>query len=76
MAVWASDGRIDPAGSQKRDRKIAVLTASTSEAVKLSISDLQDRSAMLGDVSGRVSLMKRDMASMMRSYGGSQVCPP
>ena len=36
--------------------------------VKISIDDLTDRIAMLTDVSGRVSLMKRDLALIMRSY--------
>jgi len=77
MHEWAQDGRLDPPGSPKRDRKVLLLTASMSKTVKLSISDLVDRSVMLGDVSGRVALMKRDMASMMRSYtGGQAACQP
>jgi hypothetical protein len=77
MAEWERDGRINPPGSAKRDRKIASLTASSDKNAKVSISDLVDRSAMLGDVSGRVALMKRDMAAMMRSYrGDSETCKP
>ena len=77
MAEWTRDGRLDPPSSAKRDQKIATLTTSMSKTVKLSIGDLVDRSAMLGDVSGRVSLMKRDMAAMMRSYRSDETaCKP
>jgi hypothetical protein len=73
----AGDGRIDPPGSAKRDRKIVSLTASSGKDVKVTIGDLVDRSAMLGDVSGRVALMKRDMAAMMRSYrADAETCKP
>ncbi|HEY4378925.1 MAG TPA: hypothetical protein VGN01_01180 [Acidobacteriaceae bacterium] len=68
MAQWTRDGRLVPPGSPKRDQKVASLTASMNKSIKVSIGDLADRSAMLGDVSGRVALMKRDMAAMMRSY--------
>ena len=77
MTEWAHDGRLDATGSPKRAQKIQTLTSSMSKTVKLSISDLMDRSAMLGDVSGRVALLKRDMATMMRSYRNSQsACKP
>jgi hypothetical protein len=34
----------------------------------LELGDLSNRIVMLVDVSGRVSLMKRDLAAIMRSY--------
>ena len=77
MQQWAEDGRLDAPGSPKRDKKIASLTSSMSKTTKVSISDLEDRNAMLGDVAGRVALMKRDMASMMRSLHSADVgCQP
>jgi hypothetical protein len=77
MAEWIRDGRLTPPGSPTRDQKIATLTSSSSKTVKVSISDLVDRSAMLGDVGGRVALMKRDMASLMHSFANAQgACQP
>jgi hypothetical protein len=67
-AEWLQSGRLDPSGSGKRQQKITALTSSSNPDVKVSIGDLSDRIAMLRDVSGRVSLMKRDLGTMMRSY--------
>ena len=44
------------------------------KGVTVSIDDLTDRMAMLGDVSGRIALMKRDLALLMRSLKSSSVC--
>jgi hypothetical protein len=68
MEQWGSAGRLDESDSVKRQHKITVLTTSMDTTVKISIDDLTDRIAMLTDVSGRVSLMKRDLARIMRSY--------
>lgn len=67
-ADWVQAGRLDPPGSVTRQQKIAVLTTSMDKNVKVSIDDLSDRIAMLTDVRGRVSLMKRDLRVLMRSY--------
>jgi hypothetical protein len=67
-AQWVQSGRLDPSASGKRRQKITTLTSSSNADVKVSIGDLSDRIAMLVDVSGSVSLMKRDLATMMRSY--------
>jgi hypothetical protein len=43
----------------------------------LTISDLTDRIGMLGDVAGRISLMKRDLAALMRAVEtSSSKCTP
>ncbi len=68
MAGWDKAGRLSAADSEKRRQKVAVLTSSGNSNVKVSIDDLTDRMAMLGDLRGRVSLMKRDLAVLMRSY--------
>ena len=68
MAEWDKAGRLSAADPTTRRRQIAALTASDDPAVKLTIDQLTDRIAMLGDVRGRVSLMKRDLADIMRSY--------
>jgi hypothetical protein len=74
-AAWAVQGRIGTTTSAKDRGKIAALTSSESKQVKVSIDDLTDRIAMLNDVSGRVSLMKRDLATLMHAYkAGSEAC--
>jgi hypothetical protein len=74
-AAWAVQGRIGTTTSAKDRAKIAALTSSESKQVKVSIDDLTDRIAMLNDVSGRVSLMKRDLATLMHAYkAGSEAC--
>jgi hypothetical protein len=67
-AAWVAQGRIGTTGSGKDRAKLAALTSSESKQLKVSIDDLTDRIAMLNDVSGRVSLMKRDLATLMHGY--------
>ncbi len=69
MSEWQQSGRIAPANSPQGQSKITLLTASSEDKAKLSIDDLSDRIAMLGDVTGRVALMKRDLAALMVSIG-------
>jgi len=74
---WVAAGRLDASDSVKQQQKIKVLTASNDKNIRISIDDLTDRIAMLADVSGRVSLMKRDMGTLMRSYmSESESCKP
>jgi hypothetical protein len=61
MAEWKEAGRVGQSSNAKNDQKIARLTSSLYEKTRLSIDDLSDRMAMLGDVTGRVGLMKRDL---------------
>lgn len=76
-AEWVRSGKLNAVDSLKGQQKIAAVTTSMSPNVKLSIGDLTDRSAMLGDVGGRVALLKRDMASLMRSHrSGEGGCRP
>ncbi len=76
-AEWVRAGRLDPTDDPKRHSKITALTSSENRDVKVSIDDLTDRVAMLSDVAGRVSLIKRDLATLMRTYvPGSQSCKP
>ncbi len=67
MTEWQQTGRIGPANSQQRQSKVTLLTASSEDKAKLSIDELSDRIAMLGDVTGKVALMKRDLAAIMIS---------
>jgi hypothetical protein len=61
---WVQVKRIDSlANADKIDR----LTSQPSEALKLSIDDLEDRAAMLEDVRARISFLKRDLAALLAS---------
>ncbi len=76
MAEWRQVGRLGPPGSAETDQKITRLTSSLDDKTKLSIDDLSDRMAMLADVSGRVALMKRDLAVLMLSVRAGRRCAP
>jgi len=62
---WTEEGRIEPTGTPKGQRKIEFLTSSISEQRPLTIDLLNDRAAMLADVRAQVSLMKRDLSKLM-----------
>ena len=76
MSEWRQAGRVGPVGSAKTDQQITRLTSSLDTKTKLSIDDISDRIAMLGDLTGRVALMKRDMADLMLSVRGVRKCAP
>lgn len=74
MMEWKQSGRIGPTGSARTDQKVGRLTSSLDSKTKLSIDDISDRIAMLGDLSGRVALMKRDLGGLMRSIRAERTC--
>lgn len=76
MAEWRQAGRIGAPGSAKTDQQITRLTSSFEDKTKVSIDDISDRMAMLGDVTGRVALMKRDLAELLRSVRSARKCAP
>jgi hypothetical protein len=71
---WIEDGHLPPGANTTYEDHIVRLTTSEDPQVKVTIDDLSDRIAMLSDVSGRVSLMKRDLALFMRSMGSTAPC--
>lgn len=74
MAEWKEAGRVGQSRNAKTDQKIARLTSSLHKKTRLSIDDLSDRMAMLGDVTGRVGLMKRDLAELMHPVRARRAC--
>lgn len=74
MAEWRQAGRLGQAGSAKTDQQITRLTSSLDSKTKLSIDNFSDRIAMLSDLSGRIGLMKRDLAVFMRSIHKETAC--
>ena len=75
-AEWIESGRLNSSDDTKDQTKILALTAGRGESgVRVSIDDLTDRIAMLGDVSGRIALMKRDLSLVMRFGVKHPMCP-
>jgi hypothetical protein len=70
-ASWIDAGEIGGSGDTKSSHKLDQMVTSGHQDVKLTISDLTDRIGMLGDVAGHISLMKRDLAALMRVIGSS-----
>jgi hypothetical protein len=70
--TWIGSGRIDSSGGRKQQETTAAATSSQNPDVKVSIDDLTNRIAMLSDVAGHVSLMKRDLSVLMNSYTRAQ----
>jgi hypothetical protein len=67
MKEWTALGRLDPPKTSRREKEIDLMTSSLDPRRKLRIDDLGNRVIMLADVGARVSLMKRDLAELMRS---------
>lgn len=65
MKDWSDTGRLTLSDSAQRRSKVEALISSGDPNVRVSIGDLTDRLAMLGDVRSRVSLIKRDLASLV-----------
>jgi len=68
IAKWKSEGRVAQSPSKSKNN-VEALGGNISQSRKLSISDLDDRVAMLQDVRARVSLMKRELSEILRSLG-------
>jgi len=64
---WIALGRLDPLDTPKGKREVDLMTSALAPKQKLRIDDLTNRAIMLADVAGRVSLMKRDLAELMRA---------
>jgi hypothetical protein len=64
---WVALGRLDPLDTPKGQKEVDLMTSSLDPKHKLRIDDLTNRAMMLADVAGRVSLMKRDLAELMRA---------
>lgn len=63
---WVAASRLNEGAAYFRSQqKLTVAAVSEDPKVKLSIEDLTNRIAMPGDVQGRVSLIKRDLAMLM-----------
>jgi hypothetical protein len=72
IAKWRSEGRIQQDQSPKSERKIESVSGNIAQTRRLSISELNDRVAMLLDVRVRVSLMKRGLSEILRALSAAK----
>ncbi|MGC2194067.1 MAG: hypothetical protein WA628_05285 [Terriglobales bacterium] len=66
LAGWVAAGRIAPPDSPQWKRRIALLTSTNAADKDLNIELMNERAAMLADVGDQVSLMKHDLAELLR----------
>lgn len=66
VAGWVAAGRIGPAYSPQRQRRIALLTSTNAADKGLDIELMNERAAMVADVADQVLLMKHDLADLLR----------
>jgi hypothetical protein len=66
LVGWIAAGRIGPSDSPRWKRRIALLTSTNAADKDLNIELLNERAAMLADVGDQVSLMKHDLADLLR----------
>jgi hypothetical protein len=66
LAGWVAAGRIAAPDSPQWQRRIALLTSTNAADKDLNIELMNERAAMLADVGDQVSLMKHDLADLLR----------
>ena len=66
LAGWVAAGRIGPSDSPQWKRRTALLTSTNAADKDLKIEVLNERAAMLADVADQISLMKHDLADLLR----------
>jgi hypothetical protein len=66
LAGWVAAGRIAPPDSPQWKRRVALLTSTNAADKDLNIELMNERAAMLADVGDQVSLMKHDLADLLR----------
>ena len=66
LAGWTAAGRIGPPDSPQWKPRIALLTSTNAADKELNIELMNERAAMLADVADQVSLMKQDLADLLR----------
>ena len=74
---WVQVGRIPDPSTAKGHEKILQVTSVPGEKIQQTISDLDDRQAMLYDFRARLTHMKRDLAILLRSIPSEMpIVPP
>jgi hypothetical protein len=66
LAGWVAAGRIGAPDFPQWKRRVALLTSTNAADKDLNIELLNERAAMLADVADQVSLMKHDLADLLR----------
>lgn len=73
---WVQVGRVPEPESPKGQEKIVQITSMPGEKIKQTISDLDDRQAMLYDFRARLTHMKRDLAILLGSLSSEMPTNP
>jgi hypothetical protein len=66
LKAWTDAGRIGPPDSPQWKKRIALLASTNAADKHLSLELMNERAAMLADVGDQVSLMKHDLADLLR----------
>jgi hypothetical protein len=66
FAGWVAAGRIAPPNSPQWKRRLELLTSTNAADKDLNIELMNERAAMLADLANQVSLMKHDLADLLR----------
>lgn len=66
LAGWVAAGRIGSPDSHQGKRRTALLTSTNAADKDLDMELMNERAAMLADVGDQVSLMKHDLADLLR----------
>jgi hypothetical protein len=66
LTAWTAAGRIGPSDSPQWKKRIELLTSTNAADKHLSLELMNERAAMLADVGDQVSLMKHDLADLLR----------
>jgi hypothetical protein len=66
LKAWADAGRIGPPDSPQWKKRIGLLTSTNAGDKHLKLELMNERAAMLADVGDQVSLMKHDLADLLR----------
>jgi hypothetical protein len=66
LTAWAAARRIGPPNSPQQKKRIELVTSTNAADKHLNMELMNERAAMLADVGDQVSLMKRDLADLLR----------
>ena len=64
--------RLDRLTASSGIAKVERVTSTPAQHLKLTVDDLEDRTAMLQDVRAKLSYLKRDLAVLLASLSQSQ----
>ena len=76
IAAWVAEQRIEPLSTATGRQAVDRITSRPSQPIRQSIEDLDNRAAMLADLRATISLMKQDLAGLLRSLPKAEAGEP